>query len=484
LYLCEGKRFSVILKATKYSEIHQKPGLQLSIFKEQTMKFFLLFTGLLIAVSVLTTNAQSRKVFPYQYKTDDLPNGLRVVTVPTDYPNLVAMYIVVGAGSRNEVEDKKSGYAHFFEHLMFRGSENFPAGRFDEIMKKAGASSNAYTSDDRTVYHATFAKEDLDEIMQLEADRFQRLKFPEEKFKTEAGAVLGEYNKNSASPVFKMYEVMRETAFQKHTYSHTTMGYIDDIKDYPNQYAYAWQFFNRFYRPENTTIVVVGDVKQDQILAMVKKYWSDWKRGDYKQTIPVEPAQTEARSKHIDWASSTLPFVMVAYRAPAFSETEKDKAALDLLSAIAFGENSDIYQKLVLQEQKAVFVAPDFENHIDPELFTVMAQIKDVKDLNYVRDEIVKTYKRYATELIPQKQLDETRSRQRYGFTLAMNSNNAIAGTLASFISLRRSPDTIDKVFALYDSITPEDMKRFAAKYFTDNNQTIITLATKKGETK
>ncbi len=444
------------------------------------MKFFLLFTGFLLAVSVLTTTAQTRKIFPYQYKTDDLPNGLRVVTVPTDYPNLVSLYIVVGAGSRNEVEDKKSGYAHFFEHLMFRGSENFPAGRFDEVMKKAGASSNAYTSDDRTVYHETFAREDLDDIMRLEADRFQKLKFSEEQYKTEAGAVLGEYNKNSASPTFKMYEVLRETAFQKHTYSHTTMGYIADIKDYPNQYAYAEQFFRRFYRPEKTTIIVVGDVKQTEVLAMVKKYWSDWKSGDYKQTIPVEPAQTEARSKHIDWASNTLPYVMVAYRAPAFSETEKDKAALDLLSAIAFGENSELYQKLVLEEQKAVFVGADAENHIDPELFTVAAQVKDVKDLNYVRDEIVKTYKRYATELIPQKKLDETRSRQRYAFSLGMNSNDAIAGTLASFVALRRSPDTIDKVFGLYDSITPEDIKRFAAKYFTDNSQTIITLATKK----
>lgn len=448
------------------------------------MKFFLLFTGLFLAISVLTTNAQTRKVFPYQYKTDDLPNGLRVVTVPTDYPNLVSLYIVVGAGSRNEIEDKKSGYAHFFEHLMFRGSENYPAGRFDEIMKKAGASSNAYTSDDRTVYHETFAKEDLEEVMKLESDRFQRLKFPEEKFKTEAGAVLGEYNKNSASPGFKMYEVLRETAFQKHTYSHTTMGYIADIQDYPNQYNYAFQFWNRFYRPENTTIIVVGDIKQPETLAMVKKYWSDWKHGDYKQTIPVEPAQTEAKSKHIDWASQTLPLVMVAYRAPAFSETDKDKAALDLLSAIAFGENSDVYQKLVLQEQKAVFVGADAENHIDPELFTVEAQVKDIKDLDYVRDEIIKTYKRYATELIPQKQLDETRSRQRYAFSMAMNSNDAIAGTLASFVSLRRSPDTIDKVFALYDSITPEDIKRFAAKYFNDNSQTVITLATKKGDAK
>lgn len=443
------------------------------------MKLFL-FTLILIG-SVLIATAQTRKVFPYKYNVEDLPNGLRVVTVPTDYPNLVSFYIVVQTGSRNEVEPNKSGYAHFFEHLMFRGSENYPPGSFDRIMKNAGASSNAYTSSDQTVYHETFAKEDLDEIMRLEADRFKNLKFSEDQFKTEAGAVLGEYNKNSASPTFKMYEVMRETAFQKHTYSHTTMGYLKDIQDYPNQFDYAWQFFKRFYRPEYTTIVVVGDIKPDEVSAKVKQYFGDWEKGDFKQEIPVEPAQTEARKKHIEWDSQTLPHVVVAYRGPAFSETEKDKAALDLLNLVAFGNNSDIYQKLVLDEQKAVWVDSDFGNQVDPELFAVYSQVKDIKDLDYVQNEIVATYKKFTKDLIPQNQLDETRSRLRYGFAMGMNSNNAIAGTLARFISLKRSPDTIDNLFALYDSITPEDIRRAAAKYFTDTNQTIVTLATKTG---
>jgi zinc protease len=443
-----------------------------------------IFFVLLLALSFVAVPAQARKVFPYKYQVTDLPNGLRVVTVPTDFPNLVSFYTVIGAGSRNEVEEHKTGYAHFFEHLMFRGSENYPPGQFDVVMKKAGASSNAYTSDDRTVYHETFAKEDLDEVMRLEADRFKHLKFSEEQFKTEAGAVLGEYNKNSASPFFKMYEVIRETAFRDHTYSHTTMGYLEDIKDYPNQYEYAWKFFNRFYRPENATIIVVGDIQSAQVLEKVKQYFGDWKRGDYKAEIKPEKPQNEPRKKHIDWNSPTLPVVQIAFRAPAFSETEKDKAALDLLRIIAFGENSDIYQKLVLQEQKAVFVAADADNHIDPELFTAYAQVKDVKDMDYVQGEILKTFKRYTTEPVPQKQLDETRSRLRYGFVLGMNSNEAIADTLAQFIALKRSPDTIDKVFALYDSITPEDIRKFAAKYFTDNNRTIVTLATKQGGTK
>lgn len=444
-----------------------------------TLLMFFAFIAI-CAVAAANSSAQSqRKVFAYDYKIDDLPNGLRVITVPTDYPNLVALYTVVAAGSRNEVEPGKSGYAHFFEHLMFRGSQNFTPAERDAIMKKAGASSNAYTTDDRTVYHATFAKEDLDKIMQLEADRFLRLKYEQPEFKTEALAVLGEYNKNSADPTFKMYEVMRETAFKQHTYSHTTMGYIKDIQDYPNQFDYSWQFFNRFYRPEHTTIIVVGDVNRAEVLAMVTKYFNEWKRGDYKSEISAEPAQDKARTVHLDWAAPTLPHVAVGYHAPAYSDTEKDKAALDLLSVIAFGENSDLYQKLVLKEQKVDFVSSYGENHINPELLLVYARVKNEADLNYVRDEIIKTFKRSATEVIPQKQLDETRSRMRYSFALAMNSNDAIAGALAPFVALKRTPETIDKLFALYDSITPQDVSRIAAKYFTDNNQTVVTLATK-----
>jgi zinc protease len=446
------------------------------------MIFLAFFALAAIAANVIAVDAQNaRKVFPYDYKINDLPNGLRVITVPTDYPNLVALYTVVGAGSRNEIEPGKSGYAHFFEHLMFRGSENFPPGSFDRIMKKAGASSNAYTTDDRTVYHATFAKEDLDEIMQLEADRFQRLKYAQPEYKTEALAVLGEYNKNSASPTFKMHEVLRETAYKTHTYSHTTMGYLKDIQDYPNQYEYSLQFFNRFYRPEYTTIVVVGDVKPDEVLAMVNKYFGSWQAGDYKPQIPVEPAQEKARSEHIEWSSPTLPYVAVGYRGPAFSDESKDKAALDLLSLIAFGENSDLFQKLVLQEQKADFISPDFEDKINPELFTVYARAKSDADMNYVRDEIVKTFKRYTNELVPQKQLDQTRSRMRYGFAMAMNSNDAIANTLAPYIALKRTPETLEKLFALYDRITPEDIRAAARTYFQDKNQTVVTLATKNG---
>lgn len=439
----------------------------------------LIIASLLLSLPVLGLAQKSRKAFAYDYTIDDLPNGLRVITIPTDYPNLVALQIVVQTGSRNEPEKGKSGYAHLFEHLMFRGSEHYPGHKRDELLKKAGANDNAYTTDDCTVYHEVFSRDDLAKILELEADRFQRLKYAPDAYKTETKAVLGEFNKNSADPEEKLYEVLRATAYQRHTYSHTTMGFIEDVEDMPNQYEYSLQFYQRYYRPEYTTIILVGDVKHDEALASINKYFGDWKRGSYAPDIPNEPEQTGPRENHVDWPSETLAIVYVGFRGPAYSDTNKDKAALDLLAPIAFGENSDLYQKLVLGEQKVDSLSFSFADRADPELFFVSAKVKEAKDVDYVRQQILDTYRHFATEKISQDKLNATRSRARYSFALGMDSSEAIAGALAEPIGLRRTPDTINKLFDLYDTITPDDVRVMAAKYFVDNHRTIVTLTTK-----
>src|SRR5262245_57988140 len=445
------------------------------------MRKLIALLSLLCVVMAAAAQQKDTKLFPYNYMIDDLENGLRLITVPTDFPNMVALYIVVQAGSRNEVEPGKSGYAHLFEHIMFRGSENYTPTQRDLILKKAGAESNANTNSDRTTYYANFSKEDLEPVLKLEADRFQRLKYSEPAYKTESLAVLGEYNKNSADPTEKLDEVLHETAFKKHTYAHTTMGYLKDVQDMPNQYAYSLQFYDRFYRPEYVTILLVGDVARDQALALTKKYFGAWKRGSYVSNIAVEPPQMEPRTAAVDWNSPTLPWVVVAFKAPAYSDEKKDKAALDLLAPIAFGSNSDLYQKLVLKEQKVDELEVGFGNHPDPELFSVYARVKDPKDADYVRDQILSTYQRFVDEPIDQAKLDDTRSRIRYSFALRMNSSSAIASSLAAYIGLRRTPETINKLFALYQQITPQDIRAAAKQYFTPNNRTIVTLTSSKG---
>jgi zinc protease len=445
----------------------------------------LILAALVLALPVLAFAQQGRgassssKLFTYPYTIDDLPNGLRLVTVPTDYPNLVSLYVVVSVGSRNEIEAGKSGFAHFFEHMMFRGSENYTPEQREEIFKRAGAETNAYTSDDRTVYHATFSKEDLDEIMRAEADRFQHLKYSPEQFKTESKAVKGEYDKNSANPFSKMHEVLRETAFNKHTYSHTTMGYLKDIDDMPNQYDYSKQFFQRFYRPEYATVLIVGDITRERALDLTKRYWGTWQRGNYKADIPEEPAQKEARTAHIPWDAPTLPHLAIAFHAPKYSDASKEMAALDLFQQVAFGENSDIYQQLVLKEQKVDVLEADFEHKADPELFTVYARVKDPAQVGYVREVILKTFERYKTELIDQAKLDATRSRTRYGFAMEMNSNDRIADALAPYIALERTPETLNRLFDTFQRVTPEDIRDMVRKYFREESRTIVTLATK-----
>ena len=134
----------------------------------------------------------------------------------------------------------------------------------------------------------------------------------------------------------------------------------------------------------------------------------------------------------------------------------------------------------MLQEQKVEELSYSFDDHVDPELFYVSAKVKDLKDIDYVRQQILDTYKRFSSEVVPQAKLDFTRSRLRYEFALLMNSSEAIASSLANYIGLRRTPLTIDKLFALYDTITPNDIRDTAHRYFVDSHRTIVTLNTKK----
>ncbi|MFY9223691.1 MAG: pitrilysin family protein [Blastocatellia bacterium] len=426
-----------------------------------------------------STNASSTasKIFPFPVTEKTLPNGLKILIVPTGFPNLVSLQIPVQTGSRNEVEAGKSGFAHFFEHVMFRGTKNYPSKDYQAILTKIGARQNAYTTDDFTNYHTTFAKDDLDIMLKIEADRFMNLEYSEEDFKTEARAVLGEYNKNSASPINKLIEVQRDNAFSAHTYKHTTMGFLRDIEDMPNQFAYSKQFFDRWYRPEYTTIIIAGDVTPEKAVEMVEKYWGNWQPGKYRIDIPSEPPAKGAVYAHVPWATPTLPYVTVAFRAPAFSETDKEYVAMDLLLDLYFGPTSDIYRKLVQQEQKVDQFFPYLPSHADPTLATVGARLKKAEDAMYVRDLIMETFATARANAISPQLLADGKSNGRYSFVRAMDNTEAIASTLARFVRFRRSADTLNNLYDLYLQLSPADLQAVAKKYFTDENLVITTLA-------
>lgn len=430
----------------------------------------------------MMTAAEPRKIFDYPYQQHDFPNGLRLFTVPTDYPNIVALYIVVNVGSRNEVEAGKSGFAHFFEHVMFRGTKKNPPQKWEATMKAAGAATNAFTSDDLTAYHATFSKQGLASILELEADRFQNLDYSESVFRTEALAVNGEYNKNSAAPTSKLSEKLRDTAYDAHTYKHTTMGFLADIKAMPDQYSYSRQFFDRFYRPEYTTILVVGDVNPGEVKALVEKHWGGWKRGSYAPAIPAEPPQTTERRATVEWPVATPPWLAVGYKVPAYSDSTRETAALNIISALAFGPTSPAYQRLVIQEQKVDVLRGGAQQRVDPSLFTVFSRVKADKDVDLITESIVSTLNGFKDTLVDAKKLDAVKNNLRYSFALSMDNSESIAEALAYAVALRRTPETLNKLYAMYDQITPKDLREVARKYFVANGRTVVTLSGPKAK--
>jgi zinc protease len=418
------------------------------------------------------------RIFPYDTQTRDLPNGLRAVTVKTPYPNIVALYVVVQVGSRNEVEPGRSGFAHLFEHMMFRGTERFPSEKWEKIMQAAGAETNAYTTDDRTVYHAVFSKEDLEPIVDLEADRFQNLKYSEEIFRTETRAVLSEYNKSFADPMRKLDEQLRNKAFTTHTYKHTTMGFIEDVEAMPEMYEYGLEFFHRYYRPGYTVVSIVGDIEHEQAQALIEKYWGPWEKGNYKAPIPAEPPAPAPQTIDIDFHAPTLPLLAVSFQAPAYDDEIPDSAVLDLISFQTFGENSELYKRLVFEEQKVDVLYPGYYDHVDPYLFSIVARVKNPADVADVEQQILAEIEKLKNEPVPAEELEKVKSHLRYQFALSMDSTSAIADTLAHYLGLRRDPETINRRYRLYQQVTPEQMQAVAKKVFVETGRTIATLET------
>lgn len=431
-----------------------------------------------LAFGVSASGAQPGRadVFPFKIHEHTLANGLRIVAVPYQSPGIVSLYLVVRTGSRDEVEAGHSGFAHFFEHMMFRGTSRYPTEKYNEVLKRMGADANAYTDDDKTVYHITGPATGFATMVELEADRFQNLKYSEDAFRTEALAVLGEYNKSASNPFLALHEKLRETAFTRHTYQHTTLGFLRDIQAMPGYYEYSLRFFDRFYRPDNVVAIVVGDVAPDKVFVVMTQHFSEWKKGYQAPAVPAEPPQTEPRSAHVTWPTATRPYVMIGYRADAFSTASPDFPALDVISELLFSEAAPLYQELVVEKQWADFISGGAEDHRDPYLFTITARAKDEGLLPKVRAAIDEHLAGLRSGPVEAARIERIKSHLRYRFALSLDSPDEIADRIAHYIGLTGSVQTINELFRQYEAVTAADVHRVATRVFRDAGKTVVTL--------
>src|SRR5688572_9957099 len=222
------------------------------------MRFRILLMALLVALTA-TAHAQ---FFPYPVQKRTLPNGLDVIVIETpEFRNVLSFNTLIMAGSGRENEKGRTGLAHLFEHIMFRHNHDTPQA-YEAAIAEMGAFNNAYTWYDITYYHPLTFTANLEKLTALEGSRFRGLTYSERVFRTEAGAVFGEYRRIASDPGLKLEETLGDLMYgPAHGYGHTGIGYIADVKDMPNAYKSALKFYDDYYRPNNTLVIVAGDVK-------------------------------------------------------------------------------------------------------------------------------------------------------------------------------------------------------------------------------
>ena len=415
-------------------------------------------------------------IIPYPTEAATLANGLKLIAMPMPSEGLVSFWTIVRTGSRDEYERGRSGFAHFFEHMMFRGTERYPAEEYQRILTEIGADANAYTTDDLTAYHLSVTAADLETVMRLESDRFMHLAYAEQAFKTEAGAVYGEYRKSKTDPLFVLYEAVREAAFERHSYGHTTLGFEADIAAMPTMYEYSQAFFARYYRPENAVLFVAGDIDPARVEAMAEKHYSHWQRGYVTPAVEPEPEQKSERRLVARYDGQTLPMLWVAYKIGRFDPDDRHRVAADLLVELSFGETSDIYKRLVLEEQAVEYLAAYTNSNRDPSLLDIYTRIKHPERVDEVERALDEAAAEYRETLVPAARLEALKSRLRYGFLMRLETPDAVAQTLARPIALGGGLEGIEALHEAYATVTAEDVREAARRIFVPERRTVGIL--------
>jgi zinc protease len=440
----------------------------------------ILIMALIIGLAAVSTALPPKgKIFPFDYKLVTLPNGFKAYLIKAGSAGQIGYVTVVRAGSREEWEPGKSGYAHFFEHIMFKGTNKYPD--YDAITTRIGAARNASTGNDVTQYYLVAASSSLEQIIDLESDRFMNLRYTEPVFRTEAGAILGEFSQGRANPRLYLYEKLMDTAFDVHTYKHLTIGFEKDVRSMPEGYQYSIGFHDRYYRPENCVLLLAGDFDANRAEQLIRKYYSPWKQGYIRPEIKPEPRQTAPREATVEFPGRTLPTVAVAYKGPAWSATDKLAVASEVLGLVAFGPNSEIHQRLVIQDQKAQSLSGGFGLSRDPELLTIMAAINNAADLQAVREEIGKTVEKFQTTPCDPKLLADTKSAMRYGFLMQLETPQGIDFALRGFAVYTGGIEAVEDYFRTLESVTADDIKAAANKFLVATGRTTVTLLPAKG---
>jgi zinc protease len=427
--------------------------------------------------------------FPYQVQKRTLANGLDVIVIPMpEFKDVLSYNTMVLAGARNEVEPGKTGLAHLFEHILFRHRWEGQEGGYDRAIGELGAFNNAFTNFDVTFYHPLTFTSNLDRLARLEADRFVNLDYTKKIFQTEAGAVLGEYRNSAANPGLRMAEVRARLMYGSYGYGHTTIGYLEDVEDMPNEYDAAVKFYSDYYRPNNVVLVVAGDVDPDSIFRLAENLYGDWAPANPPELPEPEPVGGPKR-EHIDWGVDVPPRVQVAYRMPPHRTGSVETAVGQLLPELLTSETAPLYQKLRFEKKLAasLFSGSGSYESFGPGPLTITAILFKERYTDKGRallDEVVadiegalQDLKSFASQPDAEETLGELKSKYAYDLLAQLDSPADVALNFAWYYRFERDPNVFDRLVESVRRLTPADIEAFAQQYFVPDNEVVVTLA-------
>lgn len=417
----------------------------------------LFFTGIL---------SYSQQVHFEEY---DLENGLHVILHQDNTVPIVVTSVLYHVGSKDEKENR-TGFAHFFEHLLFEGTQNIERGKWFSIVSSNGGQNNAYTTDDFTYYYEVFPSNNLELGLWLESERMLHPVINEIGVETQNEVVKEEKRmRYDNSPYGRWMEEVRARIFSKHPYNRIPIGSNDDL-DAATLDEFI-DFNNTYYNPNNAVLVVAGDLDIEKTKKMIYDYFNDIPAGPPVEHIKiveepiVEALQGEAFDKNIQ-----IPALFTAYRIP--NRTTRESKVLNMISSyLSDGNSSKLYRKLVDEKKMSLQVAAFNMSLEDYGVYIVLTLPLGENSLDALRDEIDEEILKIQTDLISEKDFEKLRNQFESNFVSSNASIESIANSLAEYYTFYGNTNMINSQIDIYRSITREEIRAVAQKYLNPNQR-------------
>lgn len=425
-------------------------------------------------------------VFSYAQKVEfeemDLENGLHVILHQDNTAPVVITSVMYDVGGKDvggtEENGVRTGFAHFFEHLLFEGSENIERGEFMKIIPANGGTFNANTSQDRTYYYDIFPSNKLELGLWLESERMLHPVIDQIGVDTQKEVVKEEKRQSYDTPYGKILEVLGDNLFDVHPYKAPNIGYTKDIEDSTLEEFYA--YFDKFYTPTNAVLIVAGDIDIEKTKGLVKKYFNEVKQRpkpvrDFGKEAPI----TETKKATTYDPNIQVPAIIAAYRLPG--QSTRDAYVLDMISSyLSGGKSSVLYKKIVDEQKQALQVAAVNLGQVDYNIFALFALPQGDVPLETLLAEMDKEIKVMQTELISERDYQKLLNQFENQFVSSNATVAGIASSLATYYLLYGDVNLINTQLDLYRSISREEIRDVAKKYLSPNQRVEIKYLPKK----